>query len=102
MSPVPELLRWWMTGPVAGVLCSPAGVPLVVAGSVAVLAVTPALIDGDGLVPVVCDAARDAVGAVRTAAGAASGRVTVAARHAVVTAALVVAVHVPVGPGVAR
>lgn len=82
-----ELLTWWTTGPVAGVLCSPAGVPLVAAGSVAVLAVVPVLVeDGDRLVP-----------AVRTAAGASCGRVAVAAQHAVVTVALLVAVHVPAG-----
>lgn len=85
---MPVLLTWWMTGPVAGVLCSPAGVPLVAAGSVAVLAVVPVLVeDGDQLSARVRTAARH----VATVAG-----------HAVVTAALVVAVHAPAGPGVAR
>jgi hypothetical protein len=66
-----DLLTWWMSGPVAGVLCSPAGAP--VAGAAALAAVAA----GAGL-------------------GASYDRLTVAARHGVVTAALVVAVYAPI------
>lgn len=72
-----DLLTWWMSGPVADVLASPAGAPVIAAGSVAAVAAGAQL-------------------------GAGYDRLSGSARASVVTAALVVAVHLPLTPGVTR
>jgi hypothetical protein len=72
-----ELLTWWMSGPVGDLLASPLGAPAIAAGSVAAVAA------GAGL-------------------GATYDRLPGLARAGVVTAALVVVVHLPIAPGVTR
>jgi hypothetical protein len=81
VSAVDELLTWWMTGPVGHLLASSAGVPAIATGCVAVLAVEVVCInDGDRL----------------------SAAAKTAAWHGLVTAALLVAVHLPAGTAVHR
>lgn len=72
-----DLLTWWMSGPVADVLTSPAGAPVVAVGSLAAVAAGAQF-------------------------GAACDRLTQSARTGAVAVALVVAVHAPVSPGVTR
>jgi hypothetical protein len=70
VSAVDDLLTWWLSGPTGDLLASPAGAPVVAAGSLA------AVYAGAGL-------------------GASYDRLAVSARHAAVTAALVVALLAP-------
>jgi hypothetical protein len=93
---VDELLTWWMSGPVGDLLASPMGAPAVAAGCAAVLAVEAVVMVDDG------ERLYAAAASVRSALESAPGRAVVLARSGAVTAALLVAVHLPIAPGVTR
>jgi hypothetical protein len=93
---VADLLTSWTTGPVGDVLASDWGWLTIPAVCAAVLAVESVAMVDDG------ERLYAAAASVRSALESAPGRAAVMARSGVATAALLVAVHLPIAPGVTR